>query len=338
MNELIKNSLLNNNFDYFKNKKALILSCSQSINKYTNIKDYIDDDTIVICIKTSTIYCNDNNINIDIFFYDNRIYSAHRKDFKYELDNNVLKVICYDYEYEKNKTNINNDIEISVKNKDYFEFKFDEYEINKNLDNTITINQCGDKYFPIILKTIIFLKYLGIKDYILIGCDWYNEDITPQAKHFENKIQDKIGFDNLLGSFYCNTYLTKLINDNKLNIILLSNYSQITTSIIRITENNIKYIQESNFYYNCKTKINITDNCNYNYLIEYCNKSSYINKKWYKTLLFMFNEIYLQDLCILNILNYTIIENNIDPIINLGTIIAMDNYHDNRLIIRDNFL
>ena len=65
MNELIKNSLLNNNFDYFKNKKALILSCSQSINKYTNIKDYIDDDTIVICIKTSTIYCNDNNINIE---------------------------------------------------------------------------------------------------------------------------------------------------------------------------------------------------------------------------------------------------------------------------------
>ena len=339
MNELIKNSLINNTLnDNIKNKKALIISCSESINKYSNLKDYIDDDTIVVCIKTSTILCKKLDINIDIFFYDNRIYSSHRKNLTYEINSNTLKVICYDYEYEVNKTDINHDIEISVQNKDYFKFEFDNYKISKKLDNTITIYQCGDKYFPIVLKTIIFLKTLGIINFILIGCDWYNEDLSPQAKHFENKKQDKIGFDNLIGSFYCNTYLLKLINDYSLNIILLSNYSQITTNIIRININSIKYMQKTNFYYDCKDKIHIKDNGIYNYLLEYCNKSTYINKKWYKTLLLMFSKIYLKDLTILNILNNIIIDNNLDPIINLGTIIAMDNYHDNKLIIRNNFL
>ena len=331
----IFNNLSNN---LSNNKKALILSCSKSLNEYSNIKDYIDNDTIIVCIKTSTEVCKNLEIDIDIFFYDNRIYSAHRQDFKYDITDNTLKVICYDFEYEQNKTDIKHDIEISVKNTDYFEFNFDKYEINKNLDNTITINQSGNKYFPIILKAIIFLNYLGIKDYIIIGCDWYNEDLSTQAKHFENKVQDKIGFDNLLGSFYCNSYLTKLINDYNLNIILLSNYSQISTSIIRINNKNIKYIQESNLYYNCKNKINITDNGLYNYLIEYCSKSLYLKKKWYKTFLLMFQTIYLKDLDILNILNYVIIDNKIDPIINLGTLIAMDNIHENRIIIRNNFL
>ncbi len=341
MNELIKEKLINNNSNNcnnFKNKKALILSCSESINKYTNLKDYIDDDTIIVCIKTSTIICNNLDINIDIFFYDNRIYSANREKFIYNINNETLKIICYDYEYDKNKTDINHDIEISVKNKDYFEFKFDEYNIDENLDNTITINQSGDKYFPIIIKAIIFLNYIGIKNYILVGWDWYDEDVKPQAKHFEEKKQDKIGFDNLLGSFYSNTYLTTLINNYKLNMILLSNYSQITTNIIRIKNNNIKFIQESNFYYDCKNKINITDNGLYNYLLEYCNKSKYINKKWYKTLLLMFQKIYLNDLNTFDILNHIIIDNKLDPIINLGIIIAMDNYHDNKLIIRNNFL
>lgn len=338
MNELIKNSLINNNFDYFKNKKALILSCSNSINKFSNIKNFIDDNTIVICIKTSTKYCNDNNINIDIFFYDNRIYFPHRQNFNYILNEDTFKIICYHYEYDRNKTNISHDIEICVKNKNYFEFDFHNYEIIKNNDKTLTINQTGDRYLPISLKSIIFLINLGIKNFILLGFDWYNKNITPQAKHFEKQTQPKIGFDNLIGSFYDNFYLSNLINDYNLNIILLSNYSQLCTKILRIDINNLKFFQKNNFYITCENNINITDDCNYNYLIEYCNKSPYINKKWYKTLLLMFQKIYLQDLSPLNILNHIIIDNNLDPIINLGIIIAMDNYHDNRLIIRNNFL
>ena len=70
--------------NFFLNKKVILLSCGPSIEKYKYFIDYYrDKDTLLVVIKTATHY---SNFSEDIFFYDPRIYLAHRTDFKYSLN------------------------------------------------------------------------------------------------------------------------------------------------------------------------------------------------------------------------------------------------------------
>jgi len=297
----------------FSDKSAIILSCGPSIEKYKHFIDYYrNKNTILVVIKTATNY---SNYYEDIFFYDPRIYQAHRTEFKYSLNKKSLKVLCHDYKDSEFKSEINPDIEIFPLNHiNTIQKEIDDYIIIKN-----KLYQEGNKLFPIILKAIHFISFLGIKNIRLFGCDWYNKDLSTQAKHFEKECQEMIGFDNLIGSFYCNYILDKYIKKHNLNILLYSEYSQMTTSIPRRNLKNETSYQKSNYYLNCKTKFKI--NGNYNKLISLCKDSIYINEEWYNILIKMISNINNYKFSLLNNIN---IPNKHDPLIYISRLIGLN--------------
>ena len=299
--------------NFFLNKKVILLSCGPSIEKYKYFIDYYrDKDTLLVVIKTATHY---SNFSEDIFFYDPRIYLAHRTDFKYSLNEKSIKILCYDFKNEEFKCDITPDIELyPLSNINTIQPDIDNYIIIKN-----KIYQNGNKLFPIILKAIHFLSFLGIKDIRLFGCDWYNKDLSTQAKHFEKESQEKIGFDNLIGSFYCNYMLDKYIQKFNLNIILYSKYSQITTSIPRRNLKNETFYQKSNYYLNCKNKFITNDN--YNKILQLCQNSNFINQEWYITLIKMISNIDKYKYSLLDNIN---IPNNNDPLIYISRLIGLN--------------
>ena len=299
--------------NHFLGKKAILLSCGPSIEKYKNLIDfYRNKNTILVVIKTATDY---SNYLEDFFFYDPRIYKAHRTEFKYSLNKNSLKVLCHDYKDSEFKSEIHPNIEIyPLSHINTIQKNINDYIIIKN-----KIYQDGNKYFPIILKAIHFLCFLGIKDIRIFGCDWYNKDLNPQAKHFEKESQKMIGFDNLIGSFYCNYILDKYIKQYNLNILLYSEYSQITTSIPRRNLKNETLYQKSNYYLNCKNKFKINDN--YIKILELCKQSIYINDEWYLILIKMVSNIDNYKYLLLDNLN---VSHKKDPLIYLSRIIGLN--------------
>ena len=113
--DTLKNEL-KNNFkkceNIFSDKSAIILSCGPSIEKYKHFIDYYrNKNTIFVVIKTATNY---SNYYEDIFFYDPRIYQAHRTEFKYALNKKSLKVLCHDYKDSEFKSE-KGEIEVGVR-------------------------------------------------------------------------------------------------------------------------------------------------------------------------------------------------------------------------------
>ena len=43
----------------------------------------------------------------------------------------------------------------------------------------------GNILMPIVIRVILFFYKLGVKKFRLFGVNWYNHDLTSQAKHFE---------------------------------------------------------------------------------------------------------------------------------------------------------
>ena len=299
--------------NYFLGKKVILLSCGPNIEKYKYFIDYYrNKNTLLVVIKTATNY---SNYSEDIFFYDPRLYLAHRTDFKYSLNKKSIKILCHDFKDSEFKCDITPDIELyPLSNINTIQAEISDYIFTKN-----KIYQNGNKLFPIILKAIHFLCFLGIKDIRLFGCDWYNKNLSTQAKHFEKEAQEKIGFDNLIGSFYCNYMLDKYIKEFNLNIILYSEYSQITTSIPRRNLKNETFYQKSNYYLNCKNKFII--NSNYNKILQLCQNSNFINQEWYIILMKMISNINKYKY---SLIDRIIIPNNCDPLIYISRLIGLN--------------
>ena len=276
-------------------KKVTILSCGPSIEDY---KDLIKrkDNTIIATIKTATNYSKGDE---DFFFYDNRIFDGHRHNFKYTLNSKSIKVFTHDYLNEENdaektakvKSKITRDIQMCV-NPNAPAFCIDDCKI-KFTDQKKRIYYDGNILMPIFIRVIVFFANLGVKKFNLFGVNWYNEDITSQAKHFEPWVQPKIGFDNLIGSFYSNILLDNIIKKYNLNMNVYAEYSQISIRIPRISLNKEVFYQKSNFYKTCKKEIKNNNDLNNNYhlILELCKDSPYKNERWYKTLILMMSKI-----------------------------------------------
>lgn len=313
MDTFKSNNNIKYNKNYFLGKKAIILSCGPSIEKYKYFIDYYRcKDTLLVVIKTATDY---SNFSEDIFFYDPRIYLAHRTNFNYKLNKKSLKILCYDFKDEEFISDIIPDIELyPLSNINTIQTEINDYIFIKN-----KIYQNGNKLFPIVLKAIHFLSFLGIKDIRLFGCDWYNKNLSTQAKHFEKESQRMIGFDNLMGSFYCNYMLNKYIQKFNLNILLYSEYSQITTQIPRRDLSNKTFYQNSNYYLNCKN--NIIINRNYKKILQLCKNSQFIDKEWYIILIKMVSNIHKYKFSLLNNIN---IPSNNEPLIYISRLIGLN--------------
>jgi len=326
MNNDLKNKILINGFlnckDILKGKKVLILSCGPSIEKFKNLIDLDNTKYIIVSIKTACCYSQKKE---DFFFYDERMYDGFRKDYKYNLNDNSIKVLCKSLR-KNNYKHFNPDIELGV-NKvtepliiNPLDFKFTKSLKNNKIYYNVNL------FFPIYLKVLMFFIYLGIKDFTLFGINWFNEDVTPQVKHFMIKYFKKrkpkfIGFDNLLGSFYSNLFLNNLTNEYKLDLKLYTEFSQVDIKIKRINLNNKIFYQETNYYKYCKNIIskNLETNNTYKLLLKICNSSKYINNEWYKVLLFMIS----------NIKDYMFTKINDNWIKNIDK-------HDNGIIFGDN--
>lgn len=297
MKEQWKEQLLNEPFldckDILKNKKVVILSCGPSIEKYKNLITY---DNIIVTIKTATGYSNGKE---DFFFYDERMFSHNRKKFKYNLNNDSIKVFCKNHIKNENVNYdfpFNPDIEFCVYN------KIEPFNINSNNFKFYKSNRKNKYYynchlfFPIILKAMMFFINLGVKSFDIFGWNWFNEDNTPHVKHFminyfkkKNKTKKTIGFDNLMGSFYSNIFLKDIIEKFDLDLKLFSEYSQVDLSVPRVNLENEIFFQKSNFYNDCLNNILNDQKKNNNYfrILNLCRNSKYYDKIWYKTIILM---------------------------------------------------
>jgi len=302
MNNYLKNKLIENGFINSKNllngKKVLILSCGPNIEKFKNIIELNNEKYIIVSIKTATCYSDTKE---DFFFYDERLYDGFREEYKYSINNNSIKILCkslYQNEYEYYNYKFNHNIEFCVDSiTEPFLIEPDNFQFKKSVKkNKIYYNV--NLFFPIYLKVLMFFIYLGVSDFDLFGIDWYNEDVTPQVKHFmikhfKNKKPRFIGFDNLLGSFYSNIFLKNLKDKYNLKLKLFTEFSQVDIEIPRIDLNNNIFYQKSNYYKYCEDII-INDNelnNNYNLLFKICKSSHYIDTVWYKILLLMISNI-----------------------------------------------
>ena len=311
----IKNKILSDGFinckDILKGKKVILLSCGPSIEKYKNLINIKDkENTIIVAIKTATDYSKGNE---DFFFYDERVYRGIRNKFKYQLNSKSIKILCKNYvEHEDIDTNIKHDLALCLtKNPPGFFINYEDIKFTAN-NNIKKIFSNFHYFFPIFLKALLFMEYLGVKDFDIFGVNWYNEDISPQLKHFLNHKPRRILFDNLMGSFFSNIFLKNIIKKRKLNVKLYSEYSQVDISIPRLNLDKTVFFQKSNFYYDNLNSIqnNNTENNYYYKLLELCSKSKYINCKWYKTLLLMISKMETFKLDKINNFNDKYLNNN----------------------------
>ena len=339
MNNDLKNKIINNGFlnckNLLKGKKVLVLSCGPHIDNFKKLINLNSKEYIIAVIKTATCYTHKKE---DFFFYDERLYMGFREKYNYEVNKNSIKVLCKslyknEHEYYNYKFNHNIEFCVNVNNKPFLidpnNFKFNE-SVKKN-----KIYYNVNLFFPIYLKVIMFFIYLGVTEFDLFGIDWFNENVTPQVKHFMKKHFTKrtpkfIGFDNLLGSFYSNIFVKKLKKTYNLKLQLFTEYSQVDIEIPRVNlESNIFY-QQSNYYKYCENIINNNKtNEKYELLLKICKLSQYINSIWYKILLLMISNIKDYSFKKLNkkwILNLDKHINGIkfgDPVFSIGCAIGM---------------
>jgi len=232
--------------DCLKDRECAIFSCGPSIETHKEYIKKLPKDIIKIVIKTSFPYIDD----YDFFIFDDRLHAGHRTNIIYNINETAIKIFIGDY-YEEEYKGFYHDRKLSVEPDLLFIPKYrgsdkiiiDDINmcdyIKKNIIYTNT-----NIYVSLLIRLLILYDYMGIKKYNLFGFDDF---CTNENNGLPLICTEWMGIDTFISNYYNNNHLIDIINKNKLDIILYSNYSQIHTKIERILTDN--YDEKKNMHH-----------------------------------------------------------------------------------------
>jgi hypothetical protein len=158
---------------YYKNKKCIILTCGPSLNEYIKCLDkIIDEDTILICVKTSF-----DLVGICDFYIPGEVCNLRNKNnISFGIHNSKRQFINKTHlllHTEGKREKMLYDI---VKNKDSFSFEKNALKSSNNM-----LCHLGHAMHGVALPLAV---HLGIKHICVIGWDGH---IKGRPSHFDKK-------------------------------------------------------------------------------------------------------------------------------------------------------
>jgi hypothetical protein len=223
-----KMKLLHN---YYQGKKCIITTCGPSFNSHkSNIFDLIDDNTILICVKTT--------------------YNA-LKECDFYIPGETTNILNYvnpiSFGVENPKRNFNNKTDINFRG--FGNRRKTLYDIIKNIDsfsfekNAMTspdnmIVHLGHAMHGVALPLAV---YLGVKNICVIGWDGHQ---INKPHHFDNITTNSYDFSEYgcKAIVDCNKVFPKFLKDNYNVDIYQINDESSYTEIPKITYNEFKQL------------------------------------------------------------------------------------------------